>query len=396
VRRRTDRVSADQLGLFGVDDTGVSAPVPGAEVRPRRQRSLIGGDSTNDRNRVAADNSQGSVTFLSQKEPIDERGRALYAIARSILRAQLDQLTKEDLEDLDRDRADVTLRQLSKLARLDRDKGMRGDGFEWAVHEAVLGEEPTVIEPVGDAMARASKKFLKMDMPTSLLFGYERAKYLGFLDAIVENADAQAVLLPDGSRGRPFLFDGQWLRDAAGGQHAEHRLASRIARVWKTDLFLSDEARHRHVAATIKSNHKHLEGGPGLRLGIVPQAKDLPAGVRYRNGLWLVVLPDPNGFMGLFNDAYESVAEAVFTLGKHDRGNYFYKPTPLGQRIQGQLEKYGNAKVVDIEGALNEAAQQDLVGVEHRLVSVDAPPWLHLNAARTPVLAPKPSFEKLD
>ncbi|VEG58151.1 Uncharacterised protein [Mycolicibacterium aurum] len=345
---------------------------------------------------MAADNAQGSVTFLSQRQPIDERGRALYAIARSILRAQLDQLTQEDLEDLQRDRSEVTLRQLSKLARLDRDKGMRGDGFEWAVHEAVLGEEPSVIEPVADAMTRASKKFASMSMPTSLLFGYERAKYLGFLDAIVENADSQAVLLPDGSRGRPYIFDGPWMRLAARGQRSEPLLGDRIARVWKTDLFLSDESRHRHVAATIKSNHLLLESGPGLRLGIVPEAKDLPAGVRYRNGLWLVVLPDPNGFMGLFNDAYESVAEAVFKLGKHDRGLYIYKPTPQGQRITDQLIKYANVKVVEIEHALNEAAQQDLIGITTRLVPVDAPGWLHLNAARTPVLAPKPAFERLD
>lgn len=345
---------------------------------------------------MLAGNAGGDVTFLSQKNPIDERGRALYAIARSILRAQLDQLTKEDLEDLDRDRADVTLRQLAKLARLDRDKGMRGDGFEWAVHEAVLGQEPSVIEPVADAMGRASKKFLSMDMPTSLLFGYERAKYLGFLDAIVENADAQAVLIPDGSRGRPYIFDGPWMRLAAKGKDAEPMLGDRITRVWKTDLFLSDESRHRHVAATIKSNHLQLEAGPGLRLGIVPEAKDLRAGVRYRNGLWLIVLPDPNGFMGLFNDAYESVAEAVFKLGKHTRGSYFYNPTPMGQRITDQLIKYGNVKVVEIEHALNDAAQQDLVDVENKLISVDAPPWLHLNATRTPVLAPKPMFEALD
>ena len=89
--------------------------------------------------------SAGKVTFLAQKQPVDEHGRALYAIARSIVRVQLDQLIHEDLEDLGRDRRDVTLRQLAKLARLDRDKGMRGDGFEWAVHEAVLGEEPTVV-----------------------------------------------------------------------------------------------------------------------------------------------------------------------------------------------------------------------------------------------------------
>ena len=100
--------------------------------------------------------------------------------------------------------------------------------------------------------------------------------------------------------------------------------------------------------------------------------------------------------MGLFNDAYEAVAEAVFTLGRHDRGSYFYKPTPMGQRLQKQLERYGTAKVREVEDALNKAAQQDLLRVKHRLVSVDAPPWLHLNAARTPVLAPKPRFELLE
>lgn len=32
------------------------------------------------------------VTFLTQQEPIDELGRALYAVTRSIVRALLDQL----------------------------------------------------------------------------------------------------------------------------------------------------------------------------------------------------------------------------------------------------------------------------------------------------------------
>lgn len=334
---------------------------------------------------------------MTQQGAVDERGRALYAIARSILRAQLDQLTQADLEDLDRDRVDVTMRQLAKFARLNRDKGMRGDGFEWAIHEAVVGREPTVLEPLAHAMQKTStKRFRGMSDPRSLLFGYERARYLGFLDAIVQEANDEAVLLPDG-RGRPFSF-GTWVAVAARGKAAEPLLGDRIKKVWKTDLFLSDDQRLRHVAATIKSNWHQLEGGSGLRIGIVPEASDQAAGVRWsaRHQLWLTVLPDPGGFMGLFNDAYEAVAEAIYTLGKHDRGLYFYKPTPMGQRLQEQLEKYPTAKVVEIEHALNEAAQQDLVGVEKRLVSVDAPPWLHLNAARVATIAPKPRFEPLD
>jgi hypothetical protein len=89
------------------------------------------------------------VTFLSQAEPVDEYGRALYAVSRSALRAHFDELSQADLEDLNCDRVDVKFRQLSKLARLHRDKGLRGDGFEWAVHEAIVGRESRVTDPMG-------------------------------------------------------------------------------------------------------------------------------------------------------------------------------------------------------------------------------------------------------
>lgn len=100
--------------------------------------------------------------------------------------------------------------------------------------------------------------------------------------------------------------------------------------------------------------------------------------------------------MGLFNDAYEAVAEAILTVGGHDRGLYFYKPSAKAQRIQKQLEKYGTVKVVEILEALNDAAQQNLIAVDRRLMSVEAPEWLHINEKRTPIIAPRPSFEKLD
>lgn len=41
--------------------------------------------------------SRSSPPF-EQKQPTDERGRAMYAAGRSILRAELDRLTQEDLE----------------------------------------------------------------------------------------------------------------------------------------------------------------------------------------------------------------------------------------------------------------------------------------------------------
>ncbi|HMK99769.1 MAG TPA: hypothetical protein VK428_06240 [Acidimicrobiales bacterium] len=166
--------------------------------------------------------------------------------------------------------------------------------------------------------------------------------------------------------------------------------------MWKTDLFLSSGGSWRYMAATIKSNWHDLEAGPGLRIGIVPEAPDFKPGVRFHNGLWVAVLPDPDGFMGLFNDAYWAVAAAVCTLGKHERPAYYLKPSAKAQRVQAQLEKYGTAKVLEVEHAMDEAAQQDLVAVETRLVSVEPPEWLHMTETRVPVVAPKPHFEKLD
>lgn len=336
------------------------------------------------------------VTFLSQRAPLDEYGRALYAVARSIVRALLDQLGPDDLTDLNTDRADVTLRQLAKLTRIDRDKGMLGDGFEWAVHEAIVGGEPLVVEHVLQAMAKASKTLNTGDPPTSLMFGHERAQYLGFLDAVVENAGDAAVLLPDGS-GRPFLF-GPWVNVAALGYVADVILPARIQKVWKTDLFLGTQDDWHYAAATVKSNWQQLEAGPGLRIGIVPEAADLKAGYKRLGNLHLAVLPDPNGFMGVFKDGYEAVGRAICTLGKQPAPPYWAKPSAKAQRLlQEQLEKYGLVKVPDIEHALDEAAQQDLIAVDHRLISVEAPDWLHLpERKKTKILAPKPHFEPLD
>ena len=334
------------------------------------------------------------VTFIEQANPVDEYGRALYAVCRSIMRALIDSISDEDLADMNTPLDMVKMRPFAKVARLERDKGMRGDGFEWAVHEAILGAEPTVIEPVSQAMKRASK-YVKDAAPTSILFGQERAKFLGFLDAVVDEAGLDSYLLPQGS-GKPFRF-GPWVQLAAKGYTAEDELNTRIKKIWKTDLFLSADGDVRHFAATIKSNHKQLEGGAGLRIGIVPEAEKNPAGVRYDPGsqLWLVSLSDPNGFMGIYNDAYHAVARAICTLGKQDPPHYYIKPSAKAARIQSQLEKYPDAKVLEIEDALNDAAQQDLVVQRHELIGVNAPDWLHVKAMGPRVFSPKPKFTKL-
>lgn len=93
---------------------------------------------------------------------------------------------------------------------------------------------------------------------------------------------------------------------------------------------MSDQDELRYAAATITSNHKLLEEGAGLRVGIVPSAVDLKAGISRRDGLWIAALPDRTGFMGLFHDGFQAVAEAMDTMGKLERGKYYAKPTVAG------------------------------------------------------------------
>lgn len=161
--------------------------------------------------------------------------------------------------------------------------------------------------------------------------------------------DAHGIrFAPTGNNGLDDF--GPWVAVAAGGRNAEPNLGTRIKQVWKTDLFLSNQDSRRYVASTVKSNWHQLEGGPGLRVGIVPEARDLRRGVRKdeKTGLWLAVLPDPDGFMGVFNDAHMAVAAAICKLGRHEKP-YWAVPSAKAQRIQAQLEKYEGAKVLDIE-----------------------------------------------
>ena len=101
--------------------------------------------------------------------------------------------------------------------------------------------------------------------------------------------------------------------------------------------------------------------------------------------------------MGIYNDAYGAVAEAITTLGQHEHTKYWAKPGPMAQQIQEQLVEYADVRVYEIADALNDAAQQDLTDVDTHLISVDAPDWLTLGGPdpTATALAPKPSFIKL-
>jgi hypothetical protein len=84
------------------------------------------------------------------------------------------------------------------------------------------------------------------------------------------------------------------------------------------------------------------------------------------------------------------------TLGKQPTPPYYTKPSAKAQKLQEQLEKHPDAKANEIEDALNDAAQQSFVTESHRLISVNAPDWLHIKQKAPKLFSPKPKFAKLD
>jgi hypothetical protein len=78
-----------------------------------------------------------------------------------------------------------------------------------------------------------------------------------------------------------------------------------ISGLWKADLFLGNSAAEQWVGTTVKINPTHLQGAPGLRIGIYPRvnAADRP---RKDDDLNIIRLPLPydGAFMELFYKAF--------------------------------------------------------------------------------------------
>ena len=83
----------------------------------------------------------------------------------------------------------------------------------------------------------------------------------------------------------------------------------------------------------------------------------------------------------------------IKSMSKHNV-TFEKRPSAKAQRIQEQIEKYPDAFIHEIEGALDEAAQQNLVVQTHTMIGVNAPSWLHVKQMAP--ISPKPKFTKLD
>ncbi|WP_088834795.1 hypothetical protein [Paenibacillus tyrfis] len=148
-----------------------------------------------------------------------------------------------------------------------------GDGdcgicFEYAVHDAIINSQASIIERIDDALTKCK---IRGERPTSILFGAEKTGAVQLIKSGKDILTNESKLLT-GVVGQPIRLkkhiDG--VASAFRNQQARTTLPSSIDGLWKADLFVGQQKPDQWVGTTVKINQKDLEHARGLRLGIVP------------------------------------------------------------------------------------------------------------------------------
>ncbi|MCC7134598.1 MAG: hypothetical protein IT352_18210 [Gemmatimonadales bacterium] len=301
-----------------------------------------------------------------QQALIADEVSALTSVVRPILTGTLFALK----QDVVAEAGGYTGVKLFMLPRLYRP----GDGdcgvcFEYAVHDAVRRNDPTVLERVEDALKTHCR--LKGKVPASILFGAEKTGAIQLIDTSRDLLTSSSVLLY-GARGRPAGLQRHIDSVAAAFRKPETRrmLPRSIQGLWKADLFLGHSDTDKWVGSTVKINPDHLEGAKGLRIGIVPTRQGRSDKIRMDDPKNLVVCPLPydGAFMETFYMGWQIVQQFIHADAKVP------KEVALPQAAARQVARYladrREFPVLDVVEALVPLSQPALLTEERRTAEI--------------------------
>jgi len=236
------------------------------------------------------------ILISKQLEPIGDPVRSKFAMVVPVIEGTLFAMNEKRIDRLGGS-AKWTFADLARECR--EGSGDTGICFEYAVHEAIATRNDLIWPLASDVLEGFCAIRGGSD---SLLFGPEKDGRIPVIES-VENALTDDSQLYVGYRGRPPKLK-RHLRTIvrAFRRPPDRDLLPRSMRgIWKADLFLGSRIDDNWVGTTVKLNSAHLEGAPGLRIGIYPRVneKDRP---RKDEDLNLVRLPlsYDGAFMELF------------------------------------------------------------------------------------------------
>ncbi|MDR0294513.1 MAG: hypothetical protein LBH95_10240 [Oscillospiraceae bacterium] len=291
-----------------------------------------------------------------QISPISDDVSATVSLVRPILKGLLFSL-KDNVVKNQGGYANISLFMLPRLYR-------PGDGdvgicFEYAVHEAIIQKNPLILDRVQTALHMCH---INGDTPSSLLFGAEKSGALSLVDSIKAQLTNESRLLA-GTRGQPAKLRKHIDSVAASFRKSSIReqLPYTICDTWRADLFIGQPLSDQWVATTIKINPTYLEGGRGLRVGIIPMTPGASDNVFKDDNKNLVVCPLPydGSFMELFYNAWIIVRS--FITADAQMPKEVCLPKPSDRFVCEQLVTRGNYPVIDVIEALSNFSQPHLL-----------------------------------
>ena len=300
-----------------------------------------------------------------QRNPVADEVSALTAVVRPILQGVLYALKQAVVAEVG-GYDNVKLMMLPRLYR-------PGDGdcgicFEYAVHDAVRRNDPSVLERLVDAMHNCR---VSGQTPASILFGAEKTGTVKLIATAKDILTEQSSLLY-GSKGRPVKLRRHIDNIAMAFRRPSARLALpySIYGLWKADLFLGFTDSDYWVGTTVKINESHLEPARGLRIGIVPSkqgAKDTIQKDEQRN-LVVCPLPHDQAFMEVFYQAW-GVVQQVIAADARMPGEVAL-PRPAERQVARYLVDRRDFPVVEVLEALAPLAQPELLETQEQKLEV--------------------------
>lgn len=315
-----------------------------------------------------------NLSQCTQVGKVDSMERALYAVIPPILQGILYSLKRDMMDSFNLTYDEITLAQLARLYR--EGDGDYGICFEYAVHNAIINNQFSVLDRIDTALSKFCK--IKNGDPTSILFGAEKNGAIQLIDSVNEHLTDESALLT-GDRGRSIKLKKhiQGVVNSFQKKTEREKLPNSINGLWKADLFVGRAKPDKWVGTTVKVNPAKLEGARGLRLAIVPSKAGKSDKIYKHETKNLIVCPllYDQDFMETFLDGWNIVKRFLNADAKLPKESDM--PLCADRYVCKDLESRRDYPVVAAIDSFNIVKQPNLLIVEDKEIS------LHTNKEET-------------
>lgn len=307
------------------------------------------------------------INKYSQNGNVQSEVEALFAVIIPVLNRILYSLNRDIVNKIG-GYENITL---SLLARLYRE----GDGdcgicFEYAVHDAIINNNPIILERIDTALTKFCK--IKNGEPTSILFGVEKTGAVQLVDSVADHLTNDSYLLT-GNVGQPIKLKKhiQGVINAFRKPSEREKLPSSINGLWKADLFVGKTEPDRWIGTTVKINPNQLESARGLRLAVIPckQGKNDKVYNNETKNLIVCPLPYDQSFMEVFYRGWGIVKQ--FLNADAHLPKEVLLPYCDDRYVCKELEMRRDFPVLEVIEALNVLKQPNLFTTENKIANIE-------------------------